>query len=344
MRVQDFDYELPEELIAQHPIDKRAFSRMLVLHKGSGKIEHQHFYDILKYLKCGDCLVMNDSKVIPARLFGIKESTGAKIEILLIKRIEGDSWQALVRPGKRLKLGDRVSISEEEFFQCEIVGDKEDGTRMIEFHYEGVFQELLDRYGRIPLPPYINRNDEEQDKERYQTVYCKEEGSVAAPTAGLHFTDDIINQIRNMGVQIVFVTLHVGIGTFRPVKVENVEEHLMHYEEYSISHETADVINQAKTEGRRVICIGTTSARTLESAAGEDGKVQPGMRSTNLYIYPPYQFRVMDGLVSNFHLPKSTLLMLVSAFYNREKILEAYQIAVQEKYRFFSYGDCMLIL
>ncbi|MBR6701215.1 MAG: tRNA preQ1(34) S-adenosylmethionine ribosyltransferase-isomerase QueA [Firmicutes bacterium] len=345
MKLTDFDYDLPLELIAQHPADKRENSRMMVLDRSSGSIGHEHFYNILDHLKPGDLLVMNNSKVIPARLFGIKEPTGAKIEVLLIKRIEGDVWEAMVKPGKRLKTGDIVNFSDEKLFKAQVTGDGQEGTRHIKFIYEGIFNELLDEFGKIPLPPYIDRDNEKEDRDRYQTVYCKYEGSVAAPTAGLHFTEDILKKLEEKGVETAFVTLHVGIGTFRPVKTETVEEHVMHYEEYSVDEETANRINKAKEEGRRVISVGTTSTRTLESAADAEGKIVSGQRNTNLFIYPPvYKFKVVDGLLTNFHLPKSTLLMLISAFYDREKILEAYRIAVDQKYRFFSYGDCMLII
>lgn len=345
MKLQEFDYVLPEELIAQHPAEKRENSRMLVVHRDTGEVEHRHFFDILEYIRPGDCLVLNDSKVIPARLFGVKEPTGAKIEVLLIRRLEGDIWEAMVKPGKRLKEGDFVNFSTDCLFKGQIVGEGKDGTRKIHFFYEGVFHQLLDTYGKIPLPPYISRENEKEDKNRYQTVYCKHEGSVAAPTAGLHFTSALLEQIREKGVQIVFVTLHVGIGTFRPVKTEDITRHVMHFEEYTIRPEAAQIINEAKKEGRRVIAVGTTSTRTLESAAREDGLVEPGSSSTNLFIYPPcYRFKIVDGLLTNFHLPKSTLLMLISAFYDREKILEAYRLAVRENYRFFSYGDCMLLL
>lgn len=345
MKLTDFEYDLPAELIAQHPADKRENSRMLVVNRSDGSLEHRHFYNITEYLKPGDVLVMNNSKVFPARIYGTKSSTGAKIEVLLIKRIEGDVWDALVKPGKRLKNGDTISFAEDRLFKGEITGDGEEGSRHIKFIYDGIFNELLDEYGKIPLPPYINRDNEKEDKERYQTVYSKYEGSVAAPTAGLHFTDEILEKLKNMGVELAFVTLHVGIGTFRPVKSETVEEHHMHFEEYQIDEKTAEIINRAKAEGRRVISVGTTSTRTLESAANENGEIVPGQRSTNLFIYPPdYRFKVVDVLLTNFHLPKSTLLMLISALYDREKILEAYRVAVDEKYRFFSYGDCMLIL
>ncbi len=344
MKLTDFDYHLPLDLIAQHPADKRENSRMMVLNRKENSIEHKHFYNIEDYLKPGDLLVLNNSKVIPARLFGTKEPTGARIELLIIKRIEGDIWEAMVKPGKRLKTGDIVSIAENKLFKAEILEGGGDGTRFIKFIYDGIFNELLDEFGKIPLPPYIDRDNEQEDKDRYQTVYCKYEGSVAAPTAGLHFTNEIMDRLREKGVEFAFVTLHVGIGTFRPVKAEIIEEHHMHFEEYSIDEKTAEMINRAKAEGRRVISVGTTSTRTLESATDENGVVLAGQRSTNLYIYPPvYRFKTVDALLTNFHLPKSTLLMLISAFYDREKILEAYNLAVKEEYRFFSYGDCMFI-
>lgn len=345
MKLTDFDYMLPEELIAQHPADKRENSRMMVLDRAAGTIEHKHFYDIIDYLRPGDLMVLNDSKVIPARIFGFKEKTGGKVEVLLTKRLEGDVWEAMVRPGRRLKTGTVISFSDEKKFRAEVIGFGEDGTRHLKFDYDGIWNELLDEFGQIPLPPYIDRENESEDKDRYQTVYCKYEGSVAAPTAGLHFTEEILQKLKEKGVELAFVTLHVGIGTFRPVKEEEIEDHPMHYEEYSIDEETAEKINRAKREGRRVISVGTTSTRTVESAAGEDGFVRAGQRSTKLFIYPPvYRFKVVDALLTNFHLPKSTLIMLISAFYDREKILEAYEEAVRQRYRFFSYGDCMLIL
>lgn len=344
MHIEEFDYFLPEELIAQHPTDKRDASRLLVADRATGNLEHRHFYDILEYLKPGDCLVMNNSKVIPARLFGTKEITGAKVEFLLIRRIQGDLWEAMVRPGKKLHVGDRVSFSEDGSLSAQIMEHGEGGTRIVRFEYEGDFHELLDRIGKIPLPPYISRESDEEDKERYQTVYCKEEGSVAAPTAGLHFTEELIETVRQMGVRIAYVTLHVGIGTFRPVKCEIVEEHKMHFEEYEIDEENARIINETKRAGGRIISVGTTSTRTVESAAAADGTVIPGRGRTDIFIFPGYRFKVIDSLITNFHLPKSTLLMLVSALYNREKILEIYREAVEQKYRFFSYGDAMLIL
>ncbi len=348
MHINDFDYELPEELIAQKPADRRDASRLLVVHRNTGKTEHRHFYDILEYLKEGDCLVLNNSKVLPARLYGIKEGTGAKVEFLLIKRIEGDCWETMVRPGKRLKPGDSVMFSEEPLLKADIIDYGNDGTRIVEFSYDGIFMERLEEIGSMPLPPYIERQSENEDRDRYQTVYCREEGSVAAPTAGLHFTEELLEKAKAKGVELAYVTLHVGIGTFRPVKCENIEDHSMHFEEYHIDEETADTINRAKAEGRRVISVGTTSTRTVESAAYFDEdkgcwQVRSGENSTGIFIYPGYEFRIIDSLITNFHLPKSTLLMLISALYDREKILEVYQEAIRERYRFFSYGDAMFI-
>lgn len=348
MHINDFDYELPEELIAQKPADRRDASRLLVVHRNTGKTEHRHFYDILEYLKEGDCLVLNNSKVLPARLYGIKEGTGAKVEFLLIKRIEGDRWETMVRPGKRLKPGDSVMFSEEPLLKADIIDYGNDGTRIVEFSYDGIFMERLEEIGSMPLPPYIERQSENEDRDRYQTVYCREEGSVAAPTAGLHFTEELLEKAKAKGVELAYITLHVGIGTFRPVKCENIEDHSMHFEEYHIDEETADTINRAKAEGRRVISVGTTSTRTVESAAYFDEdkgcwQVRSGENSTGIFIYPGYEFRIIDSLITNFHLPKSTLLMLISALYDREKILEVYQEAIRERYRFFSYGDAMFI-
>lgn len=348
MHINDFDYELPEELIAQKPADKRDASRLLVVHRETGETEHRHFYDILEYLNEGDCLVLNNSKVLPARLYGIKDGTGAKVEFLLIKRIDGDHWETMVRPGKRLKPGDSVMFSEDPLLKADIVDYGNDGTRIVEFSYDGIFMERLEEIGSMPLPPYIERQSENEDRDRYQTVYCREEGSVAAPTAGLHFTEELLEKARAKGVELAYVTLHVGIGTFRPVKCENIEDHSMHFEEYHIDEETADIINRAKAEGRRVISVGTTSTRTVESAAYFDEEkgcwqVRSGENSTGIFIYPGYEFRIIDSLITNFHLPKSTLLMLISALYDREKILEVYQEAIRERYRFFSYGDAMFI-
>ena len=355
MKISDFDYHLPKELIAQKPADKRDCSRLLVVHRDTGELEHRHFFDIPEYMKAGDCLVMNNSKVLPARLYGVKEGTGAKIEFLLTKRMEGDVWETMAKPAKRLKPGDSVMFSESPLLRAKVRGFGADGTRIVEFEYDGIFMERLEELGSMPLPPYIEREDSEEDKERYQTVYCREEGSVAAPTAGLHFTEELLKKAEEKGVELVYVTLHVGIGTFRPVKCESVEEHSMHFEEYFISKESAAKINRAKREGRRIISVGTTSTRTLESAAffdesartvdGKSGcwQVRSGEDSTGIFIYPGYEFRIIDSLITNFHLPKSTLLMLISALYDREKILKIYDEAVRKKYRFFSYGDAMFI-
>ncbi len=355
MKISDFDYYLPEELIAQKPADRRECSRLLVVHRDTGKIEHRHFYDIIDYLKAGDCLVLNNSKVLPARLYGVKEKTGAKVEFLLIKRIEGDTWETMVRPGRKLKPGDIVVFSQEPLLKATIKDFGTDGTRIVDFEYDGVFMERLEEIGSMPLPPYIERSSDSEDRDRYQTVYCREEGSVAAPTAGLHFTEELLKKAEDKGVELVYVTLHVGIGTFRPVKCENIEDHTMHFEEYSISEESAEVINRAKCEGRRIISVGTTSTRTVESAAyfdadaqTADGKagcwqVRSGEGSTGIFIYPGYEFKIIESLITNFHLPKSTLLMLISALYDREKILAVYDEAVKQKYRFFSYGDAMFI-
>ena len=348
MHINDFDYELPQELIAQTPAAKRDASRLMVVNRENGTIEHKHFYDIIDYLKEGDCLVLNNSKVLPARLYGVKEGTGANIEFLLIKRIEGDVWETMVRPGKRLKPGDSVSFSEDKLFRAIVKDYGEDGTRIVEFEYEGIFLERLEELGKMPLPPYIERENNSEDKDRYQTVYAKNEGSVAAPTAGLHFTPELLEKAKAKGVKLAYVTLHVGIGTFRPVKVENIEEHHMHFEEYFIDEETAEIINESVKAGGRIVSVGTTSTRTVESAAffdEEAGKylVRAGHGSTGIFIYPGYEFKIIKALITNFHLPKSTLLMLISALYNREDILKAYKVAVEEKYRFFSYGDAMLI-
>ena len=348
MRLDDFDYELPKELIAQTPAEKRDECRLMVLNREKKSVEHRRFYDILKYLNEGDCLVLNDSRVIPARMFGTKKGTGAHIEILVIKRIEGDKWEALVKPGKRLHEGDTVIISEDKKFDAHVLGiyNEENGTRLIEFEYEGIFMERLEEIGSMPLPPYIERKAEEEDKEMYQTVYSKIDGSVAAPTAGLHFTNELLDAARAKGVKTAFVTLHVGIGTFRPVKTENIEDHKMHFEECTVSEETAATINETIDAGGRIIAVGTTSTRTLESMAAETPsgwRVAAGSKSTGIFIYPGYEYKIIDALITNFHLPKSTLLMLISALYDREEILKAYNIAVNEKYRFFSYGDAMLI-
>lgn len=350
MHINDFDYKLPEELIAQKPQKDRDKCRLMVLRRSDNSIEHRHFFDILEYLKEGDCLLLNDSKVIPARLYGIKEGTGARVEFLLIKRIEGDTWETMVRPGKRLKPGDSVVFSDEEGkkLRAEILDYGEDGTRIVKMEYDGILMERLEEIGSMPLPPYISRPSNDEDKDDYQTVYCHEEGSVAAPTAGLHFTTELLEKAREKGVKIAFVTLHVGIGTFRPVKCETIEEHHMHFEEYSLSEETAEIVNETVLSGGRVISVGTTSTRTAESAACFDEKsgkylLKAGSGSTDIFIYPGYEFKIIESLITNFHLPKSTLMMLVSALYDREHILKAYDEAVKEEYRFFSYGDAMFI-
>ena len=381
MKITDFDYELPEELIAQTPMEQRDGCRLMILDREKKTVMHRHFYDIIDYLEPGDCLVLNDSRVIPARMYGIKEGTGAHIELLLIKRIDGDKWECMVRPGKRLKEGDTVILAGrtatvpsgseapecgytlvngiEKDFKANILGyhDQDNGTRLVKFEYDGIFMERLEEIGSMPLPPYITRQAVESDKEMYQTVYSRIDGSVAAPTAGLHFTKELLKKAEDKGVKIAYVTLHVGIGTFRPVKVDNIEEHKMHFEECSISEDNARIINDTIEQSGRIISVGTTSTRTLESMAGmplqpfkrEGGqgkafRVRSGETSTGIFIYPGYEFKIVDALITNFHLPKSTLLMLVSALYDREHILKAYKEAVDERYRFFSYGDAMLIL
>lgn len=341
MNVTDFDYDLPVELIAQHPADKRDESRLLVVDRENNKVYHKKFYEIIDFLEAGDCLVLNNSKVLPARLFGIKEKTGAKIEFLLTKKVDEDLWETMVRPGKRLKPGDKVAFAED--FSAEIVSDGAEGTKIAKFKYDGIFMERLEEIGAMPLPPYIERPADTKDRDRYQTVYAENDGSVAAPTAGLHFTKELLKKIEDKGVKIAYVTLHVGIGTFRPVKAERVEDHEMHFEMYNISEESADLINQVKQEGGRIVSVGTTSTRTLESASDETGRVVPGEGNTDIFIYPGYKFKVVDALITNFHLPKSTLMMLISALYDREKILKIYREAIDEKYRFFSYGDAMFI-
>ncbi len=343
MNVSDFDYNLPKELIAQEPSDVRDECRLLVIDRKTGKIEHKLFYEILDYINPGDCLVFNDSKVIPARIFGIKEKTGANIEFLLSKRIDGDTWETLVRPGKRLHLGDTVNFGNGKLI-AEIIGSGEEGTRLVKFKYSGIFMEVLDELGSMPLPPYIERAADEHDKDRYQNVYAKNEGSVACATAGLHWTPELIKKAEEKGIKIAYVTLHVGIGTFRPVKVDRVEDHHMHFEEYTISEEAAQIINSARENGGRIISVGTTACRTMESSSTPDGKIIPRSESTGIFIYPGYKFKMVDCLTTNFHLPKSTLLMLVSALYNREAVLAAYKEAVDMKYKFFSYGDAMLII
>ncbi|MDD6637332.1 MAG: tRNA preQ1(34) S-adenosylmethionine ribosyltransferase-isomerase QueA [Lachnospiraceae bacterium] len=340
MDVKDFDYELPEELIAQDPLEDRSSSRLMVLDRKTGDVEHRHFRDILDYLNPGDCLVINNTKVIPARLYGAKEDTQAKIEVLLLKRKENDVWETLVKPGKKAKPGTRIVFGD-GLLVGEVIDVVEEGNRLIQFHYDGIFEEILDQLGQMPLPPYITH--QLQDKNRYQTVYAKYDGSAAAPTAGLHFTKELLSAVKEKGVDIAEVTLHVGLGTFRPVKVENVLDHHMHSEFYMVSAEAAEKINHAKESGHRVISVGTTSTRTLESAADESGRLKEASGWTEIFIYPGYQFKVIDALITNFHLPQSTLVMLVSALAGREHVLDAYKLAVQEKYRFFSFGDAMLI-
>ena len=340
MNVTDFNFELPQELIAQDPLEDRAASRLLVLNKETGNISHRHFRDIRQYLKKGDCLVINDTKVIPARLIGHKLGTDAKIEVLLLKRKSDNVWETLVKPGKKMKEGAEVSFGD-GLLKGTVVGVVDEGNRLIQFEYDGIFEEILDQLGQMPLPPYITH--QLKDKNRYQTVYAVHEGSAAAPTAGLHFTKELLKQIEDMGVKIAHVTLHVGLGTFRPVKVENVLDHHMHSEFYVVEESEAKKVNDTKAAGGRVICVGTTSCRTVESASTEDGILQAKTGWTDIFIYPGYRFKVMDGLITNFHLPESTLIMLVSAFAGREHILAAYEEAVRERYRFFSFGDAMFL-
>lgn len=340
MRKEDFYFDLPEELIAQDPLLDRSSSRLLVLDKETGKVEHQSFKDVIDYLNEGDCLVINETKVIPARLFGEREGTEAKIEVLLLKRGENDTWETLVRPGKKAKVGTRILFGG-GLLVGEVVDIVEEGNRMIRFTYEGIFEEILDQLGQMPLPPYITHQLE--DKNRYQTVYAKHSGSAAAPTAGLHFTPELLQKIEDKGIEIARVTLHVGLGTFRPVKVENILEHHMHSEFYQVSAEAAEKINRAKENGNKVVCVGTTSCRTVESAADENGYMRETSGWTEIFIYPGYQFKVLDALITNFHLPESTLVMLVSALAGREQVLAAYEEAIQKQYRFFSFGDAMIV-
>ena len=341
MKVSDFNYELPKELIAQDPLDQRDNSRLMVLHRKTGEIEHRHFYDLIDYLNPEDCLVVNNTKVIPARLMGVKEETGASIEILLLKRKEEKIWETLVKPGKKARIGARIVFGD-GLLTGEVIDIVEEGNRLIRFEYEGIFEEILDRLGEMPLPPYITHQME--DKNRYQTVYAKYDGSAAAPTAGLHFTEELLQRIRKKGIRIAEITLHVGLGTFRPVKVEDVQNHHMHTEYYQISAEAAAIINATKENGGRVISVGTTSTRTIESVADETGHVTAGSGWTDIFIYPGYRFRTIDALITNFHLPESTLIMLVSALADRKTVLAAYQTAVNERYRFFSFGDAMMIV
>lgn len=340
MKREDFYFELPEELIAQDPLEDRSGSRLLVLDKETGKTEHHIFKEIVNYLEEGDCLVINDTKVLPARLIGSKVGTDAKIEVLLLKRRENDVWETLVKPGKKAKVGTKIRFGE-GLLEGEVIDIVDEGNRLIQFHDEGIFEEVLDQLGQMPLPPYITHQLE--DKNRYQTVYAKHTGSAAAPTAGLHFTEELLEEIAKKNVKIARVTLHVGLGTFRPVKVDNILEHHMHSEFYQIDEEAARKINETKEQGHRVICVGTTSCRTVESAADENGRLQATSGWTDIFIYPGYQFKILDCLITNFHLPESTLIMLVSALAGRENVLAAYEEAVRERYRFFSFGDAMFI-
>ena len=339
MRTEDFDYNLPEELIAQHPADKRDFSRLMVVDRKTGKREDKHFYDIIDYLNEGDLLVMNDTRVIPARLFGHREGKEEKIEVFLLENIEDDKWEGLVKPGKKMKIGTKCIFSDE--LSLEVIDIKEDGNRVVEFFYDGIFQEILDRLGNMPLPPYIK--EKLKDKERYQTVYSKNPGSVAAPTAGLHFTKELLKKIEEKGVKLAYITLNVGLGTFRPVKVDDVKNHKMHSEFYQISKETADLINETKKNNKRIISTGTTTTRTLESVYKKNGQIKEDSGWTDIFIYPGFEFNVIDCQITNFHLPKSTLIMLVSALASKEIILDAYKDAVDKKYRFFSFGDAMFL-
>lgn len=341
MKTSDFAYDLPEELIAQDPLADRASSRLLVLDKETGERAHKSFHEIVHYLRRGDCLVINDTKVIPARLIGQKEGTGGKVEVLLLKRRENNIWETLVKPGKKARPGAEIVFGG-GLLRAEVLEVVEEGNRLVKFSYEGIFEEILDQLGQMPLPPYITH--ELEDRNRYQTVYAAYEGSAAAPTAGLHFTKELLAEIEDMGVSIARVTLHVGLGTFRPVKVEDVAKHHMHTEYYRVTEEAANIINGTKKRGGRVICVGTTSCRTIESAAAADGTVVPGEGDTDIFIYPGYRFKVLDCLITNFHLPESTLLMLVSALAGREQVMAAYQEAVAERYRFFSFGDAMFIV
>ncbi|NFA60883.1 tRNA preQ1(34) S-adenosylmethionine ribosyltransferase-isomerase QueA [Clostridium sporogenes] len=340
MKVKDFDFYLPEELIAQHPMEKRDEARLLVLNKETGEIEHKIFKNILDYLNPNDCLVLNDTRVLPARLIGAKEETGGKMEFLLLKRKEKDVWETLVKPGKRAQIGTKFIFGNGEL-KAEVIGIGEEGSRIVKFYYEGIFEEILDKLGQMPLPPYIKEKLE--DKEMYQTVYSKEQGSAAAPTAGLHFTEELLEKIKEKGVKLAFLTLHVGLGTFRPVKVEDIQDHVMHSEYYKMDPKTAEIINTTKENGGRVIAVGTTSCRTLETIGDEEGKVREQSGWTDIFIYPGYKYKVVDALITNFHLPQSTLLMLVSALAGRDKIMNAYNTAVEKEYRFFSFGDAMFI-
>lgn len=341
MKTSDFFYDLPEELIAQDPLEDRTASRLLVLDRKTGVVKHKIFSDVIDYLNKGDCLVINNTRVIPARLIGEKEDTGGKVEVLLLKRRANDVWETLVKPGKKLRPGARVTFGDGRL-KAEILEIAEEGNRLVRFYYEGIFEEILDSLGEMPLPPYITHKLE--DKEMYQTVYAKFDGSAAAPTAGLHFTKELLNKIEEKGIKIASITLHVGLGTFRPVKVDDVNNHHMHTEWYEVNAEAADIINETKRNGGRVICVGTTSCRTIESVADENGYMKAKTGETDIFIYPGYKFKIMDGLITNFHLPESTLVMLVSAFAGKENVLAAYETAVKERYRFFSFGDAMILI
>lgn len=341
MKTSDFYYDLPEELIAQDPLEDRTASRLLVLDRKTGAVKHKIFSDVIDYLNKGDCLVINNTRVIPARLIGEKEGTGGKVEVLLLKRRANDVWETLVKPGKKLRPGARVTFGDGRL-KAEILEIAEEGNRLVRFYYEGIFEEILDSLGEMPLPPYITHKLE--DKEMYQTVYAKYDGSAAAPTAGLHFTKELLSKIEEKGIKIASITLHVGLGTFRPVKVDDVNNHHMHTEWYEVNAEAADIINETKRNGGRVICVGTTSCRTIESVADENGYMKAKTGETDIFIYPGYKFKVMDGLITNFHLPESTLVMLVSAFAGKENVLAAYETAVKERYRFFSFGDAMILI
>lgn len=340
MDIKDFYYDLPEGMIAQTPLEDRTASKLMVLSRKTHEITHKHFYDIADYLNPGDCLVMNNTRVIPARLYGVKEGSGGKIEFLLLKRINIDTWEVILKPGRKARVGARFVFGD-GILKAEVIEVREDGNRIVRFEFDGVWEEILDTLGEMPLPPYIK--EKLQDKNRYQTVYSKIEGSAAAPTAGLHFTDGLLEKIKQKGVKIAFVTLHVGLGTFRPVSTDNIEDHHMHSEYYEVSQETADIINETRKSGGRIIAVGTTSVRTLESVADVDGNIPMQSGNTQIFIYPGYKFKVVDALITNFHLPESTLLMLISALYDREHIMDAYKVAISENYRFFSFGDAMLI-
>ncbi len=340
MDIKDFYYDLPEGMIAQTPLEDRTASKLMVLNRKNHKITHKHFYDIVDYLNPGDCLVMNNTRVIPARLYGVKEGSGGKIEFLLLKRINIDTWEVILKPGRKAREGARFVFGD-GLLKAEVIEVRDDGNRIVHFEFDGVWEEILDKLGEMPLPPYIK--EKLQDKNRYQTVYSRIEGSAAAPTAGLHFTDALIEKIKEKGVKVAFVTLHVGLGTFRPVSCDNIEDHHMHSEYYEVSKETADIINEVRKSGGRIIAVGTTSVRTLESVAADDGTIPAKSGDTQIFIYPGYKFKVVDALITNFHLPESTLLMLISALYDREHIMDAYKEAIAENYRFFSFGDAMFI-